>query len=541
MAGFVERNGPFSVGRRTFNLSDTLKKLSSFGMYYDDLVLRQSQAIGPMEDQFGYGQMNLMGVDSDDIYGAFAALSMADTNMRKNIPFFDMNYKSKREELRQFSLYDEIEDILDILCDESIVFDEKNFIAVPSLIGLEVSEEVTDYLNKAYRNIYQYFGFAADQSAWFYYRKWLIDGYLSFEIIYNPEMTEIIGFKEIDPVTLVPAYNKDDGKKVWIQFKDDPIKERKLYDSQIIYISYSSITTASRISYVERLIRAFNLLRVMEHTRVIWAVTNASYRMKFIIPVGGKSKTRAKQSLAQLMNNYKEVVDFDWESGSLHTNGKPNLQFNKEYWLPSKDGEQPEIETLGNDGPEINDTDALKYFSDKLKHVSKIPFSRFLYEDGGGTNDMSSADGMIRDEIKFAKFVNRLRSSFQEILVKPLYIQMCLKFPEFKEDPAFKTQISLRYNEENMFAEMKNMEIMEKRLDFISKMKDDLVITNPMTMEEEHYFDMDFLVDRYLKLSPDDKIANEAAKARTEAAKAKEPPSDIMGMMGGAGGGMPGL
>jgi hypothetical protein len=540
MAGFIERNGPLSTNRRAFNLSDTLKKLSSFGMYYDDLVLRQSQAIGPMEDQFGYGQMNLMGVDSDDIYGAFAALSMADTNMRKNIPFFDMNYKSKREELRQFSLYDEIEDILDILGDESIVYDEKNFIAYPVLIGLDVSTEVNEYLNKAYRQIYQYYGFAQDQSAWFYFRKWLIDGYLSFEIIYNPEMTEVIGFKEIDPITLVPAYNKEDGKKVWIQFKDDPIKERKLYDSQIIYISYSSITTASRISYVERLIRAFNLLRVMEHTRVIWAVTNASYRMKFIIPVGGKSKTRAKQSLAQLMNNYKEVVDFDWDSGVLKTNGKPMLQFNKEYWLPSKDGEQPEIETLGGDGPEINDTDALKYFSDKLKHVSKIPFNRFAFEDGGGEESFS-ADGMIRDEIKFSKFINRLRSSFQEILVKPLYIQMCLKFPEFKEDPAFKTQIALRYNEENMFAEMKSMEIMEKRLDFISKMHTDLTVTNQLTMEEESYFDMDFLVDKYLKLNPDDKAANEAAKARKEAEKAKEPPSDMMGMMGstpGIGGGL---
>jgi hypothetical protein len=353
-------------------------------------------------------------------------------------------------------------------------------------------------------------------------------------------MSEIIGFKEIDPITLVPAYNKEDGKKVWIQFKDDPIKERKLYDAQIIYLSYSSITTASRISYVERLIRAFNLMRVMEHTRVIWAVTNASYRMKFIIPVGGKSKTRAKQSLAQLMNNYKEVVDFDWDSGVLTTNGKPMLQFNKEYWLPSKDGEQPEIETLGGEGPEINDVDALKYFSDKLKHVSKIPFNRFMYEDGGGDFNLA-ADGMIRDEIKFSKFINRLRSSFQEVLVKPLWLQMCIKFPEFKEDAMFRTQISLRYNEENMFAEMKNMEIMEKRLDFISNMHSNLMTSNPMTMEEEHFFDLDFLVDRYLKMSDDDKAANDAYKSRKEAAKAAEP-EDPNAMMGGMmGGGMPGM
>ena len=69
MAGFVEkRNGPLSTGKRPFTLSDGLKRLSSFGMFYDDLVLRQSQAIGPTEDAFGYGQMNPMGVDNDDIH-----------------------------------------------------------------------------------------------------------------------------------------------------------------------------------------------------------------------------------------------------------------------------------------------------------------------------------------------------------------------------------------------------------------------------------------------------------------------------------------
>jgi len=529
MAGFVDRNGPLSTNKKQFTLSDTLKKLSSFGMFYDDLVLRQSQAIGPIEDAIGYGQMNPLGLDSDDMYGAFAALSMADTTMRKNIPFFDQQYKAKRDELRKFSQHDEIEDILDILCDESIVYDNKNFIANPEIIGMDVSDEVQKYLNKSYRDIYQYFGFASDQSAWFFYRKFLIDGYLSFEIIYNPDQNEIIGFKELDPVTLVPGYNHEDGKKIWIQFKDDPVKERKLYDAQIVYIAYSSITTASRVSYLERLVRAFNLMRIMEHTRVIWAVTNSSYRMKFIIPVGGKSKTRAKQSLSQLMSNYKEVVDFDWDSASLTTNGKPMLQFNKEYWLPSKDGEQPEIETLGGEGPELNDTEALKYFSDKLKAVSKIPYTRFMYEDGGGENDMA-ADGMIRDEIKFSKFITRLRSTFQEILVKPLHIQMCLKYPEFKDDPGFKTQIALQFNEENMFAELKTMEIMEKRLDFIGTMQDSLTKTDPITMEEMPYFDMEFLVDRYLKLSPDDKAANEAYKARAAAKKAEEPEVDPMGM-----------
>ena len=532
MAGFTEkRNGPLSVNTKPFSLSSALKTLSSFGMRYDDLVLRQSQAIGPMEDQIGYGEMNPFGYDNDDIYGAFAAMSMTDINLKKNIPFFDKDYISKRDELRRFSTNDEIEDILDILCDEAIVYDEKNFFAQPEVLGLDISDKVNKDLNRYFRQIYHYFGFTEDQSAWYYYRKFLIDGYLSFEIIYSPDQKEIIGFKEIDPVTLIPGYNNDDGKKVWVQYKDDPVKERKLYDSQIIYISYSSITTASRVSYLERLVRSFNLLRIMEHTRVIWSVTNASFRMKFIIPVGGKSKTRAKQSLSQLMNSYKEQVDFDWDSASLSTDGKPMLQFSKEYWLPSKDGDSPEIETLGGEGPELNDTEALKYFSDKLKAVSKIPYNRFLYEDGGGEFNLAD-DGMIRDEIKFGKFIKRLRSTFQEILVKPLYLQICLKYPEFIDDPQFKTQVALRFNEENMFAEMKHMEIMEKRLEFIGNMRDSLMTTNQETMEEEYYFDQEYLVKKYLKLSDDEIRSNEAAKSAKarEEAEAPEEEDDGMGI-----------
>jgi hypothetical protein len=137
---------------------------------------------------------------------------------------------------------------------------------------------------------------------------------------------------------------------------------------------------------------------------------------------------------------------------------------------------------------------------------------------------------MIRDEIKFSKFIKRLRSSFQEILVKPLWLQMCLKFPEFKDDAGFRTQIAIQFNEENMFAELKQMEIMEKRLDFISTMQDSLMKTDPVTMEEMPYFDMEFLVDRYLKLSPDDKAANLAYKQRQANIDAEEPDVDPMAM-----------
>jgi hypothetical protein len=231
--------------------------------------------------------------------------------------------------------------------------------------------------------------------------------------------------------------------------------------------------------------------------------------MKFIIPVGGKSKTRAKQSLAQLMNGYREVVDFDYQSGELTTNGKPHMQFNKEYWLPSKEGEVPEIESLGGDGPELSDIETLKYFSDKLKMASKIPFSRFDKDSPAGFE--MAADGMLREEIKFSKFVNRLRSIFQEILVKPLYNQMILEYPELKDDESFKNSVSIRYNKENLFDEMKKMELVSKRVEFIQTLKDNMTVQDA-DMNEISYWDLDFLIEKYGGFSEEDLEANRKYK-----------------------------
>ena len=526
MAGFTDRRGPLSTGNPVRKI---LKDLSNLGMAYDDMIIRNSRAVGFTENQMGYS-FNPMGSDSDDMYGAFAALSLTDTNLKKNIAFFDQDYVRKRDQLRTFAVQDEIEEILDVITDEAIVFDESNYMGYAHFnghIGESIEEEIAD----VYNNIYNYFGFNDSVSPWNYFRKWMIDGFLAFEIVYNDKQTEIIGFKELDPISLMPGIDSADGKKVWVQYKGQGAKERTLWDSQIIYISYSQVNSPMRISYVERLIRSFNLLRIMEHSRIIWAVSNASFKTQFTIPVGGKSKTRAKQSLSTLMNSYREVVDFNFESGEIQTNGKPMMPFNKEYWLPSKDGETPEITTIGGDGPDLGDTESLKYFSDKLQLASKIPFSRFDRE-GGNTYDME-ASGMLRDEIKFGRFISRLRSIWQEILVKPVYIQMCLNHPELKNDIAFKAGLGLNFIKDNVFEEMKEMELSTKRVDFIGNLKTQLS-TMTAEMEEIPYFDLGFLIKRFGGFTRDDIKANARAKEREDLVKAGYKEEDIEKILLGA-------
>lgn len=531
MPGYVNRDEmalskPTPASRNL--VSKALKSLSSFGMMYDDMVLKNSKAIGINEDRFGWrlDPRNVAGGEYDD-YALFANLSMTDINLRKSISIFDKSYPKKREDLRKFAIQDEIEDILDTLCDECVVYDDKNYFCYPLAFDDETLEPTTleaikISLETNFKRIYQYFGFNNDISAWSYFRKWLVDGYLAFEIIYNKDQTRIIGFKELDPITLEPGLDKE-GKKIWKQFKGQPNKERIIYDSQVIYISYANVNTVNRVSYVERLVRSFNLLRIMEHSRVIWATVNSSFKTKFVIPVGGKSKTRARQSLGVLMQNYREQIDFDVDSGELKVNGKAMMPFNKEYWLPSGESGEPTIETIGNDGPDLSDTDALKYFREKLIKVSKIPLSRFDMESPPSWE--MNAEGMTRDEIKFGRFVTRLRSVFQEILVKPLWIQMCLDFPELKEDDAFKAQIGIKYHRYNIFEEMKEIEILQKRLDFVQSMKDGLV-EQDANMNEVKYFSSEFLIQRFLGLSSEDIRLNRKLKEIEDAEKLEKAKKD---------------
>ena len=526
MAGFTDRRGPLSTGNP---VTKALKDLSNLGMAYDDMIIRNSRAVGFTENQFGY-TMNPMGSDADDIYSPFAAMSLTDTTLKKNISFFDRDYEEKVKRYRTFAVQDELEEILDVLCDEAIVFDESNYCGYGHFNG-QISASIEEEIGDVYNAIYNYFGFNDALSIWNYFRKWLVDGYLAFEIVYNDNQTEIIGFKELDPRSLVPGIDTETGKKQWVQYKGQGAKEKQLWDSQIIYLSYSQVNSPQRTSYIERLIRSFNMLRIMEHTRIIWAVTNASFKTKFVIPVGGKSKTRAKQSLASLMNSYREVVDFDFDSGEMQTNGDPMMPFNKEYWLPSKDGESPEIENIGGDGPDLGDTESLKYFADRLKLASKIPFSRFDRE-GGSVWDLE-ASGMMRDEIKFAKFITRLRSIFQEILIKPLYIQMCLKHPELKNDVSFQAGLSLKWVKDNIFEELKEMELMSRRDDFIGNVKTQLSTMNA-EMEEIPYFDLGFLIKRYGGFTQEDIKANARAKESTELEKEGYKREDIEKILMGA-------
>jgi hypothetical protein len=507
MAGFIDNNTP-QASPVVQKIRDSVKKLSKFGMKYDDMVIRNSQAVGVTEAAF----LNKSKTDAED-ESMIYTLAKQDITSRQFISYFDKDYKAKRDYLRTFSLNPEIEWVLDTICDESISYDPSNFFAYPSFIDLSnLNEKIKDDLYEVYKQVYDVWGFSDDITAWQYFRQFVVEGFLAFEIVYDNDGINIIGFKELDAITLIPSVEKQlDGSylSVWIQYPQDIKRKRILYEPQIIYMSYAKGNSISRVSYMERLIRPYNILRIIEYTRVIWAVMNASFKLKMTIPIGTKSQQKGMQTLGELMSIYKEDIQLNDESGELTVDGRPKMQFYKNYLMPSGVNGTPTVEPINTEGPNLNDMQPLSYFFDKYILESKVPPSRFHNPDGGSTSSYSNgAEGLDKEEIRFAKFISRLRSSFQDILLKPLWIQMVKKHEALANDFAFKSQLGLDYWSDNPFK--LNQEIAK-----MTSNKDGIIAMGGLMGDDETpFFSNGFLIESYLGLSKNDIDANKEAIAR---------------------------
>lgn len=507
--------------KKPSRISKILTMLSRYGMSYEDKVYQNMMAVpadkalqpkDPIFQQTLYGNSGYMGnwkVKPEE---------------EKN--FSEKTIEQKREVLRKMAMQPELEDILDIMCNECVVYDDDEaYICTPYLdtaLIQELNEKSAEEINAATESAFYklYLLLNWKKQAWNVFHRFLIEGVLCYEITYddltNPR--SITGIVDIDPATITRSI--EDGITYWIQFKDVVGRERKLLDSQIIYVKYEDSGVSTRQSYLERLIRPFNIYRIVEQAQVIWTVTQSSFKTMFTIPINGMNKAKGMQTLSQAMNRYKEDISFNTETGELQVNGKMNMPFNKEYWMPENENGKPEIETLVDSGPQLNDSDQLKYFEDKLFKMSKIPSSRFD-KDAQSTWFGSDPTQQLREEINFGRFVSRLRNAFAEIMLKPLKIQLTLQIPDIKNDKRILDSVSLRFNSYNQFEEMANIEIMSKRVEFIGTMKDSLVITDDEG-NEEPYFSPKFLILKYLKMSEADLELNEKYKMEEKLAKMKD-------------------
>lgn len=491
-------------------ISKFFSDMSRFGMSYEEDVIANMRAI-PADKSLLPKPEQLI---NQDLFTMAASNWKVKANQDKSL--FEKDLSQKRDALRKLAIQPELEDILDTMTNESIVYDSDfTYFAEPFIEAQELKDvkaklrkEITKSMNQHFRRFYKMLNWK--YKAWDDYKRFLVEGALAWEIVWDSldKPTKIIGLVPIDPATLTRKF--ENNKWYWVQFKGMNGKERTLLDAQVVYINYQETNSITRQSYLERLIRPYNIYRIVEQAQLIWTITNASFKMRFTIPIKGMNRVTGAQTLNTAMNRYKEDIKFNIDTGELLVNGTTNMPFNKEYWLPESDSGTPQIETIGGDGPDLNDNDQLKYFKNQLYKISKIPLSRFDQESGE-TWFGSDPTSMARTEIDFGRFVQRLRNIFSQIMIKPLQLQLACDFKELQENKQVLEGLSLQYHSYNLFEEMMDIELMQKRTEFIQSMKDSMI---DMDVEgnEIKFFSSKFLVQKYLKLSPQDLELNDKLK-----------------------------
>ena len=550
---FILKSLSKSTNDATRSFERNLVNLSAIGIKWNNSLIKQMRGIGA-EDSALYSDINAAMAYRDD----------ADFRTHSNIAgqndyiaFYDQTYQLRRDFLRKFALQGEIDYVLETIADEVIINDDMHYFAYPdtkklkSILKADRGKYIVDEINNSYRRVYHRFHFNESNDAWHYVKKFLVDGFLAFEIIYetdvNGNASDIIGFQELDAITLQPEIRKDakgNEYKVWIQYKDDPDKERVLLDTNVIYIAWSKNCFVSHLSYCERLIRPFNMLRTIENSRVIWNVQNAQKRVKIVVPTGAQSEQKMRTRLRELEAMYKEDIVIDNMSGEITVNGQPKFPFAKTFIFPSKDGAQTEISELEVQGHDLNSTEQLKWFWQRFMIETKLPKDRFnMFLDGQEMSAIPDNTNMTREEYKFSLFIGRIRDLFKEILLKPTWNQFCLKNRHLASSEVIKNALGLTYTEENIFTLAKEKAVLEQGVNIISQ------LSGLKDAENQPVFSSKFLMQKFLNLSDDDWALNKKYKEieKEEAKqKAKENQNNAGGAMpggdmgGGFGGGLGG-
>lgn len=507
-------------------VKSNLFNLSNIGLNWDRALIKSSLAMGTTESNKDEVD-SFTNVASQDFYDSIFAKTQDITRINNDyIAFFDRDYSLRRRYLRDFSMNGEINKVLTMIADDSIVPDSDNFFCHLNMKALKAkmkatkeSEAVLDGLTESFNRVYQMYGWNESNDAWSYMKKFLTDGFLAFEILFDYDTTDteqikakdIIGFKELDATTLQPDIVKDEvtGQdiKVWYQYKDDPEKQRIIPDSNLIYISWQKGNFEGRISYLEGLTRTFNMLRQMENSRVIWNIQNAQKRIKIVVPIGTSTPERARARLEELKAYYSEDIQIDDLSGTVTIDGQPKFSYNDTYIIPSKEGVQTEISELGVEGYDLGSTEQLEYWWRRFIMETNVPPNRFMLNvSNPPQNNMLSDANITREEYAYNRFIQRIQSIFKEIIIKPVWIQFCLRFPLFANSQLLHSLITIEYNAENLFQKMREATIAQTQANAIMSLQ------NLKGYDGKPVFSGKFLATKYLNFSEADWKQNEDYK-----------------------------
>ena len=400
---------------------------------------------------------------------------------------------------REISMHPDIEMAVDDIVNEAIVMDPKKEIVSLNLDDLEQPENIKKMILEEFDNTLELLEF--NQHAYEIFRKWYVDGRLYYHAIID-EKAPREGIKElryVDPrkIRKIKTQKRVKANKNTNVIINKTAEEFYIYNdkgfakaptqgstyndpaSQGIRIAVDSVVNTSSglvnvggdmvIGYLQKAIKPLNQLKSMEDSLVIYRISRAPERRIFYIDVGNLPKMKAEQYLRDIMTRFKNRVVYDAQTGEIRDDRK-HMTMLEDFWLPRREGGKgTEITTLPG-GQNLGQMDDVVYFQRKLYKSLNVPITRL---DPEQNYNFGRATEVSRDEVKFAKFITRLRGKFSELFNKILEKQLILKGVITSEDwQEFRTNFKYEYSEDNHFAELRNTEILRDRISMLRDIDD---------------------------------------------------------------------
>ena len=454
-----------------------------FGFSIEDTQKQSASIVSPVPKNNEDGVDNYI---SSGFYGQYVDIEGAYRNEHELIKRY-----------REMALHPEVDSAIEDVVNEAIVTDLYDSPVEVELSNLNASESIKKKIREEFRYLKETMDF--DKKSHEIFRNWYIDGRVYYLKVIDPKNPQegIQDLRYIDPMKMKyvrqeKRSNEAPDTSIRISSgRDTEIVPNPKFDEYYLYtmkpnyptgmvasagkgavkISKDSITYCTSglvdrnnhrvLSYLQKSIKALNQLRMIEDSLVIYRLSRAPERRIFYIDVGNLPKVKAEQYLKEVMSRYRNKLVYDANTGEVRDDRK-FMSMMEDFWLPRREGGRgTEITTLPG-GQNLGELTDIEYFQRKLYRALNVPESRI----GGDTGfNLGRSSEILRDELRFSKFVGRLRKRFANMFNDMLKTQLILKNIVTPEDwKQMEDHIQYDFLYDNQFAELKESEMLQSRL-----------------------------------------------------------------------------
>ena len=409
--------------------------------------------------------------------------------------YLDMEVTAKNDvdlikRYREVAQHPECDMAIEDIINEVIVSDDRDQSVSISLDKLAVSENIKTKIRNEFDEVMKLLNF--DEKGHDIFKRFYIDGRIYFHKVIDPKsprkgLTEIryIDPRKIKKVREVTKKRDSKGKGIeiiektaeWFVYNEKGMSSAnsnaglKISTDSITYVTSGIVDQTKNMvmGHLHKAIKPVNQLRMIEDAVVIYRIVRAPERRIFYVDVGNLPKVKAEQYLRDVMARYRNKLVYDASTGEIRDD-RNYMSMLEDFWLPSREGGRgTDISTLPG-GQNLGEIADIEYFRSKLYRSLNVPVSRL---EGSTGFNLGRASEITRDELKFTKFVQRLRKKFTELFNDLLRTQLILK-GIINEDDWFGVRDSLNYDfiQDGHFAELKNTEMARERLQLANEMRD---------------------------------------------------------------------